>query len=323
LTSALEAALFDPLPATGPAALWHSGVYIRELLWTAPERTLREFAMKRPEVAAQTDALRAAVERAGRSLEPAAPRARRNALTLRAARLGYGLMGYAAEKLGGLQRASTLYREALAAEPDAHGAAAAKLAAVRDILTGLQRQADALADEYGFFVAHAGAYAGDAERLRAQAAAFGRGAALVGTAQAARAAGQTAPLPPAADFGFLEGTYTRLGEWTPEQMSEDKAVLRFNLAPWVKADGPLTVEWEYTRGAHALAILATQVVCAGKVIAEDRHSGITGAAHQGNTYRLDVKGIRAGAPLELLGETASRGGTDSHGTVWLLRSAAP
>lgn len=323
VTADLESALFDPLPSSGPAALWHSGVYIRDLLWVGPDRTLREFALKRPEVAAQVEALRAAVARARERLEQAVPHLRRNVLTVRAARLGYSLIGYTADKLGGLQRAGAMYREAAAAAPEAHDAVATRLDAVRGILTGLQHQAAALAEEYGHFVDHCGAYAGDAERLKAQATEFGRLAMIVGAAQEARATSRTAPLPPAAEFGFLAGTYTRVGEWTPQQMREDKAVLRFDLAPFIKTDGPLTVEWEYMRGAHALAIYTTQVVCDGKVIAEDRHPGVTGAAHHGNTYRLDVKGVRPGAPLELVAETASRGGTDSSGTVWLLRSASP
>ena len=322
VAATVAAAVLEPLPSSGPAALWHSGVYLRDLLWAPAPRVLREFALKRPEVAANVDGLRTAIAAATGQLESLAPRIRRNALTLRSARLGFALIRYAGDNLSGMQQASVRYREALAAAPGDPATGAARLGEVHTVLLYLQRQAEALADEYGYFVAHCGAYAGDAEQLSAQAADFGKLGATVAAAQARLGAGQAGDLPAAAELGFLQGTYTRLGEWTPEQMSEDKAVLRLDVTPFIKTAGEVGIEWEYTRGAHALAILTTQVLVAGRVVAEDRHAGLTGAVHQQNVYRLAVPTIPPGATVELLAETASRGGTDSRGTVWLVTAPA-
>jgi hypothetical protein len=319
LAATVDAALFDPLPSTGPAALWHSGVYLRDLLWAPASRVLREFALKRPEVAANVDGLSAAVEAISPRLDTVTQAARRNQFSLRSLRLGVGMTRYAAAKLSGMQQASAQYRGALTA-----GAAGADkpLGEVHALLAGLQRQAETVATEYRYFVEHCGAYAGDGERLAAQAVEFGTLAATIAQARAGLAATPPAALPPAADLGFLQGSYTRVGEWVPAQMSEEKAVLRLDITPFLKAPGEYWIEWEYTHGAHALAIFTTQLIEDGQLLAEDRHAGHTGASHSQNVYHLVVKELRAGAKLELVAETASRGGTDSNGTVWLVADSA-
>jgi hypothetical protein len=311
VAATVDAALFDPLPGRGPAALWHSGVALRDLLWAAPQRVLRESALKRPEVAANLAGLRAALGDARERLESLAPSVQRNPLTLRAARLGFALSAYAGDKLGAMQEASACYHAALSAAPADGTARTARLGEAQAHLLGLQRQAETVATEVRFFVEHCGAYAGDAERLQAQAAEFARLA-------AALAAGQTGSLPPAGDLGFLRGSYTAVGEWLPAQMREDKAVLRLDLTPFVKVPGEVAIEWEYTRGAHALAIMTTQLLVGGKVVAEDRHDGLTGAAHSQNSYRLVLPELPPGAHIEVQAEVASRGGTDSYGTAWLV-----
>jgi hypothetical protein len=281
---------------------------------------LREFALKRPEVAANRDQLATAVAAVSRQLDEVAPHVRRNQLSLRALRLAIAMTRYAAAKLGGMQRAAADYQAALVAE--APVTSAARLDASRAVLLELQRQAEAVAAEYRYFVEHCGAYTGDADGLSAQAAEFGRLAGILAAARDGLAAQPPTALPPAAEFGFLQGSYTRIGEWLPAQMSEEKAILRLDVTPWIKTHGEYWVEWEYTRGAHALAIFTTQLVQDGQVIAEDRHAGHTGASHHANVYRLSVKELQAGARIEIVAETAARGGTDSHGVVWLVADSA-
>jgi hypothetical protein len=82
----------------------------------------------------------------------------------------------------------------------------------------------------------------------------------------------------------------------------------------------VTVEFEYTSGAHALKMSRAALRVNGQEASVDEHGGITGASNQGNQYHLAApKEIPAGAKLELVASVASWGGNDSAGTVWLAK----
>ena len=163
-----------------------------------------------------------------------------------------------------------------------------------------------------------GAAASDAERtfkLRADVVALADE--LQGVADGVRA-GTLEELPDGRQFGFISGTIIRIGAWEPGQMSEEHAELRYDVTAQLTKPGAISIEWDYTRGAHALTISRTALLADGGEISVDEHAGNSGASDRGNVYYLTLDALREGAKYEIVADVASRGGTDSRGDVWLI-----
>lgn len=312
----VEDTISDPIPSKGPASIWRNGKLTMDLLWSAPERIMLDFSIKQALPEGSPEALMAEMDAATGRLDGMASKARQNGLTLRAAKLAFALMRYAGEKLSVFRQATRLYKESAAQD---RAKTAEALDRIAGMLDGLGRRAAPLAEEYGFFVENCGAYKGDADRLRKQSEQLPALAAKVKDLSAKVLAGQMAKLPPGKELGFCTESYSKVGEWTPPQMSETNAPLAFDATKLLQADGEFRVEWEYTRGAHGLAIQKTQLVCEGKVVSEDAHPGWAGGGSHGNVYTLRLSGHKPDAKYQIVGEVASRGGVDSNGIVWLIR----
>jgi hexosaminidase len=106
-----------------------------------------------------------------------------------------------------------------------------------------------------------------------------------------------------------------LGTWGPPAVSETWKDLEWDITPKVKYPGPFDVALVYERGQHALQIQSVALLADGQEQDRDEHLGVTGAAHEKNTYHLRVAAIKAGATYTLRARVRSNGGTDSHGVV--------
>jgi len=317
VTGRMADTMVFPVPRGGPAGLWYWGRAVSEVLWTAPDRVMRQFALKQKEYAEAAPALVQLSQAARRRAEAFSQRAGRNELTFRAAMLAFDMMHYAGSKPVVFGEATEDYLAAgdlLAQDPQG---AAARVARVAEALGGLGAMAAEVKTGYGYFVRNCGAFAGDESRLEGQSEQLARFSADLAQLAADVAAGKVDRLPPGDTFGLLQGMYEKIGEWTPENVSQDGATLTFDVTGRLPADGAFDVEWEYDRGAHGLNIRATKLLRDGEPIAEDVHGGWAGSGSSGTVYRFEAGPIAAEGKYEIQGEVASSGGSDSRGTVWL------
>jgi hexosaminidase len=113
-----------------------------------------------------------------------------------------------------------------------------------------------------------------------------------------------------------------LGTWAPEAMSETWKDLEWNITAEVRQPGPLDVALVYQRGQHAVQIQSVTLLEDGRESSRDEHVGVTGAAHEKNTYHLRLAATKAGATYTLRARIRTNGGTDSYGDV-LVVTATP
>jgi len=314
----LARTLYEPLSGTEKktrnADYWRGGRNATRLLWMTPKRVLPEWVLRTPQPLEKATVLAQRMNAAEAEIAAIAKRVKYNPLTLRAARLGFAMLRYAAHKPLRLHDAATLYAQQRKGPMNAAG-----LNRIAEVFTGLSEEARTCAVEYGFFVDHCGAYKGDADGLRAQAKELANSAKAFADLAKKVEAGAMKTLPSAATFGLIAGQAVRLGEWTPKTISDKGAVLHFPLSPErLKGVTGVQVSWEFTHGAHGLAIRSCRLVCDGKTVDEDRHAGWAGSGSNGNTYTLSVKGTPRDGNWEIVADVISRGGTDSRGEVWLV-----
>lgn len=111
----------------------------------------------------------------------------------------------------------------------------------------------------------------------------------------------------------------RIGGWAPGEISNTEyTTLSFPLPSADFASSTeLSITCLYQRGRHAVSLNGVRLVSGGRTIAEDMHSGWTGADHWNNVYRL--RGFAASAlpsatvQVDLKGD----GGNDTAGSVYL------
>lgn len=314
----LIALVSNPLDAPDVPGNWRNLTTLTDLLWAAPTRVMRDVGLRQPTLVQSAPAMAKALEEQEARLAQLAKGATRNELTLRALDLALRMMRYGVTKLDTFNRATDLYQAAAQALATDRAQTAARLEEVAAALIRLRAQAEELAAGYGYFVQNCGAYKGDFDRLAKQGQDLAGLAQQIGQLRDQAAAGTLKELPSGDRFGFLRGTYRKVGDWGPGQMSEQGVTLRFDVSPLVKSPGVLQVEWQYTRGAHGCDLRGARLLCDGKVVAEDAHRGWTGAGDRENAYRLELKEYRPGAKYEVEGDLASNGGTDSRGEVWLV-----
>lgn len=314
----LDEALIEPWPREGAAAICYDSRLITEVWWANPRTVLRDYAAKNPRPMEAAGAILEASDTAIARVDALEADATRNADLLEYATLAFTMYREAAHKLMALSRASEDYAAARVAFPTDRAAAAEHVASAAsamrelaepllEIHVGLRRAAGQL-----------GAAMEDAERTLALHAEV---VALADELQALAGelrAGTRDELPDGRQFGFLRGRIVRIGTWTPQQMSEEGAELRYDVTALLTRPGAFSIEWDYTDGAHALTISRTALLADGEAIASDEHSGNTGASDRGNVYHLRLDGLREGATYEIVASVTPRGGTDSLGDVWLI-----
>lgn len=312
----LEHALVAPLPRTPQTAVLFSKE-MRRLFTTLPSRICADMLEKRPvftEHAARLPELMAEPRRKLAQLRAAASR---NALTLRAAETAFGLLELQGIKISVHRRIADVLSQAAAAEP---AAAAAAVTRAAQLLSRLRAALNASAEQYREFVEHCGGSRGDLAQLQAQAADAEQLSQRLNDVAAQIAAGKMRPRDLAEPLTMLlKRNIIRAGTWTPKQVSEVPATLRFDVTPHLTTPGRFRVEWEYTHGAHGLSIHTTRLLVNGKTLSEDEHRGWAGSGSNGNVYTLELTRIPAGAKLVLEATVTARGGNDSAGSLWLIR----
>lgn len=119
---------------------------------------------------------------------------------------------------------------------------------------------------------------------------------------------------------FLDSTRReRVGEWTPEQMTESFVTLPFDASAAIDSPGDYEVFLRYDKGVHGVAIREVALMAGGNVVALDSHPGWTGTYHFGNVYRLSIPQIPPGGGLVLRVSLRCDGGTDSQGSVFVMK----
>ncbi len=102
-------------------------------------------------------------------------------------------------------------------------------------------------------------------------------------------------------------------------MSEEYAPLVWNVTEHVGSDGRYRFRFLYTSGAHRLGIERVELLHDGVVQCTDEHRGVTGVAHEGNEYILDLTALPTGGEWTLRASARSEGGLDSNGGIHLTR----
>lgn len=123
----------------------------------------------------------------------------------------------------------------------------------------------------------------------------------------------------------LEVNYRRLdplpvivGRWTSGQTTEQFQPMRWDLNDDLETGGRYRIKFSYTSGRHRLDIQSVEILENGKVVAEDNHTGITGAYNKDNIYNVTIPDCKATASYQLRAVVRSDGGTDSNGTIYLF-----
>ena len=315
--------LAEPLPATGEGARWRDSMLVRRILWNPLRSTRRQFCLKQPDATAAAPQLVSACDADLARLDRLRQLSSRNPQTLDFAEVGLRMMRLAGRKLVALDAAAQAYTRAGDQLPRSRDDASASLRTAGQELDHLAPEYEWLAGRLRYAADTCGHWDGDAKALDAQRTELSELVAKLSALADDVAAGRVDRLPPAATFGLESGTMVKVGEWTPAQCSEQGFEFRADLTPHVKAGQRLSIEFEYTNGAHALRISRVALMANGTEVARDEHAGMTGAANQGNTYELIVpEAIPADAKIELVASVASWGGNDSAGIVWLTAEAA-
>jgi len=317
----LHAALIEPWPREGAAAICYESRLVTDLWWASPRRALRDYSAKDPRLAEAATAIIAASDEAIERLQEFGQEAARNTDLLPHTELALSMCREAARKLVALQAASDLYQGAREALPDRPQTAAARVSRAAQAVRALDGPLAAIADGYLQAARQVGAAMRDVERIgRLRMDVVGLADELDGLAAELRA-GERDTLPDGAALGFVTGRYLKLGIWEPAQMSEEGAELRYDVTELITGPGEITIEWEYVRGAHGVNIRRTALLVDGEPVAADEHGGWAGGGSHDNLYSLRIDRVTPGATYEVVGEIASSGGTDSCGDVWLITRA--
>lgn len=309
----IDDTIYLPIPTGGPAAFWRDGRLVREVFWANPA-TFRRSVMQRNATLVQRapdldEVMLAALDR----LALIRKASTNNPMTLDFAELGLRMQRYDATKLVAFEQAAQAYDRAVAAHAPDEKRAGLKAAA--EALRGLLPEVRYFTERFAFAVDKCGAWEGDLKNLQAQS----RGLEDLAGKLEALAANLPAELPTGESLGLGLKPYTLAGRWEPSQMGEQAHEVRWDISSLLKEPGSYRFEFSYARGAHALKIEKLQLLADGKVLAEDVHSGITGAANNRNVYVLKLDQIEPGKKYELAATVASSGGNDSFGDIWMSR----
>lgn len=312
----IDDTIYLPIPTTGPAAFWRDGRLVREIFWADPATFRRSVMQRNATLVERAPDLDKSMQAALDRLAQIRKASTSNLMTLDFAELGLRMQRYDAAKLTAFEQAAQQYAQArtqLAAQKQEEAKAALKASA--DALRALLPEVDYFTRQYAFAVDHCGGWDGDLTNLKNQT----KGLEDLAGKLDALAANLPAELPTGESLGLGLKPYTLAGRWEPSQMGEQAHEVRYDLSALLKEPGTYRFEFSYTRGAHALKIEKLQLLADGKVVADDVHSGITGAANNGNVYVLRLDQAEPGKKYELAATVASSGGNDSIGDIWMSR----
>ncbi len=118
------------------------------------------------------------------------------------------------------------------------------------------------------------------------------------------------------NFRPLE-TVILVGGWKPSQMSEESAVLEWDVTPYVRQARAYSIEFIYEGGQCRLDIAWAALLKNGEEISRDSHPGSAGRGLKDIEYVLTVEKHDPDAKYTLRAGVRSDGGTESWGTVWM------
>jgi len=127
------------------------------------------------------------------------------------------------------------------------------------------------------------------------------------------------PAPSAEDLRRqrLGGKPSRIGGWTPAQVSEKWTVREWDVTQNVKGPGDYALLLDYEGGANALATSEAALLSGDRPLARDGHDGWTGVQNHGRVYHLTLTTYDPAAKYTLRVRLRSDGGTDSRGALYL------
>ncbi|AQT69556.1 Beta-hexosaminidase [Anaerohalosphaera lusitana] len=111
-----------------------------------------------------------------------------------------------------------------------------------------------------------------------------------------------------------------VGQWTPEQMSQDWKTLQWDVSGVIDGTGTYSIVFQYTGGAHRLDLNWVSLLVDGKEIARDEHPGQTGGSNKDNIYTVTIDDYEPAAEYTIKAEVRSDGGTDSTGDITIKRN---
>ncbi len=109
-----------------------------------------------------------------------------------------------------------------------------------------------------------------------------------------------------------------LGAWANTKLLPDNkpVTLTFDVTGKISA-GDNQINFQYTKGAHALNLHEVNLLEDGKIVTTDKHEGITGSEHRKNTYTLKLPKLNPKASYTIKAKVSGSEGVDSHGKVRL------
>lgn len=106
-----------------------------------------------------------------------------------------------------------------------------------------------------------------------------------------------------------------LGTWAAP-VSTNYTTLSWDITSSVTAPGEIDVSFCWKTGANGLEIAWAALLENGVELDRDTHAGFTGVSPVRPAYLLRLPALRPGATYTLRASVASRGGTDSNGTIY-------
>lgn len=316
-TALVEQSIYLPLPEFVPGILWRNQELVRSILWASPQACRRQFIQRDPAYLQTAPTLLTCAKRWLDNLQRLRTLSTTNQRTVDFALLGARMYEYVGTKLLAVEAATQAYAAAKTKLPGNSAAAADQVTAAATALMALQPRLAALQKGFQESVEHCGGYPGDLKAIQAQSQEL---KSLIGTLTSLAAdlkAGKTTQLLPAQKLGLSLAPLLQAGSWTPAQMSEQDTELRYDITALLKEAGNYHLEWEYTQGAHGLAIKGVRLLLDGRQVAEDIHRGYAGAGTNANVYDLKLDTYKLGGRYEVVATVASNGGIDSSGDIWL------
>ena len=108
-------------------------------------------------------------------------------------------------------------------------------------------------------------------------------------------------------------------EWRSGQVSNDYQTRRWDISSAVTGNGAYTIRFQYTSGAFRLDVDGLEVLADGKVVGADAHFGRTGAEDVRNVWHVTLKGVSAGAKVEIRAKVRGDGGGDTNGDILVTK----
>ena len=109
--------------------------------------------------------------------------------------------------------------------------------------------------------------------------------------------------------------WTKVGGWTPEQLSNAGTTLEWDVTKAVNTAGALRVCLSHVEGADGVEMAWAALLENGREISRDAHAGYAGSKPREPFYMLALPTIKPGATYEIKVKLTGSGGLDSRGNV--------